>query len=67
MVDEKLYMYLSILPFAISLLLVWEDAVVQKPIYYMSKILRGVETIYAKIEKLVYALVTLARQLRPYF
>ena len=40
---------------AISLVLVREDQKQQKPIYYVSKALQGVEFRYYKIEKLVFA------------
>ena len=39
----------------------------KEPIYYTSKLLRDVETWYSKIEKMIYALITLARWLQSYF
>ncbi|KAK3020521.1 hypothetical protein RJ639_046210 [Escallonia herrerae] len=39
----------------------------QKPIYYVSKVLQDVETRYPKIDKIVLALIISARRLRPYF
>lgn len=42
--DEQLLPYLAILPNAVSSILVREDAGIQKPIYYMSKLLRDAET-----------------------
>ncbi|KAL0373750.1 UNVERIFIED_CONTAM: hypothetical protein Sradi_3290700 [Sesamum radiatum] len=37
------------------------------PIYYVSKVLNGVEGCYTPIEKMALALVVTARRLRPYF
>ena len=39
----------------------------QKPVYYASRALRGVEERYPPMEKLAFALVTTARKLKPYF
>jgi ribonuclease HI len=38
-----------------------------KPVYFVSKILKGAETRYQKIEKLALAVVSTARRLRQYF
>ncbi|KAK2997863.1 hypothetical protein RJ639_025561 [Escallonia herrerae] len=40
---------------------------VQKPIYYVSKVLQDVETQYPKIDMIALALIILARHRRPYF
>ena len=39
----------------------------QKPVYYTSRVLRGVEGRYLQIEKLAFALITISRKLRHYF
>ena len=39
----------------------------QKPVYNASRALRGVEERYPPMEKLAFALVTVARKLKPYF
>ncbi|KAK3031413.1 hypothetical protein RJ639_037411 [Escallonia herrerae] len=44
-----------------------EEDGVQKPIYYVSKVLQDVETRYPKIDKIALALIISARRLRPYF
>ncbi|KAK3014108.1 hypothetical protein RJ639_010287 [Escallonia herrerae] len=44
-----------------------EEDGVQKPIYYIIKVLQDVETRYPKIDKIALALIILARRLRPYF
>ncbi|GKV02599.1 hypothetical protein SLEP1_g15017 [Rubroshorea leprosula] len=64
---EILYLYLGISDEAISSVLVREEAKQQKPIYYISSVLHGVELRYPIAEKAALAVVTLARKLRPYF
>ena len=64
---EDLLLYLSISNWAISLVLVKNERCEQRPIYFTSKVLQGVETRYQKIEKVALAVVTIARRLRPYF
>ena len=44
-----------------------EEERVQKPVYYASRALCGVEERYPPMEKLAFALVTIARKLKPYF
>ena len=39
----------------------------QHPVYYCSRSLRGAEERYSRIEKLILALVTIARKIHPYF
>ncbi|KAK3017191.1 hypothetical protein RJ639_007842 [Escallonia herrerae] len=52
---------------AVSTVLIREEDGVQKPIYYVSKVLQDVETRYPKIDKITLALIISARRLRPYF
>ncbi|XP_062167005.1 uncharacterized protein LOC133873301 [Alnus glutinosa] len=52
---------------AVSSTLVRENAGIQKLVYFTSKALHGAEERYLRIEKLVFALIVLARRLRPYF
>ncbi|KAK3031150.1 hypothetical protein RJ639_035148 [Escallonia herrerae] len=52
---------------AVSTVLIREEDGVQKPIYYISKVLQDVETRYPKIDKIALALIISARRLRPYF
>ena len=40
---------------------------IQKPVYYVSKVLHGAELNYLVIEKFVLAMITASRKLRPYF
>ena len=44
-----------------------EEEKVQKPVYYVSCALRGAKERYPPMEKLTFALVMVARKLKPYF
>ena len=63
---EDLFMYLSVSDHAVSAVLL-RDRGVQYPVYYISKTLVDVETIYLPLEKLVLALVHATRKLPHYF
>ena len=64
---ELLTLYLAVSDFSTSAVLVRDRERVQHPVYYCSRALRGAEERYPKMEKLILALVTAARKLRPYF
>ena len=64
---ELLTLYLAVSDFSTSVVLVRDKERVQHPIYYCSRALRGAEERYPRMEKLILALVTIARKLRPYF
>ncbi|XP_050259010.1 uncharacterized protein LOC126704009 [Quercus robur] len=64
---EKLFLYVVVSPTTVSVALVREEDGVQKPVYFTSRALRGVEERYPQMEKLTFALVTVARMLKPYF
>ena len=64
---ETLFLNFAISDHTVNGVLVREDEGVQKSIYYVSKSLVQAETHYSIIEKLVLALITSARMLRPYF
>lgn len=51
----------------VSTVMVKEKRDEHKPIYYMSKVLQGVETKYFTIEKFAYAMVIIVRKMKPYF
>ena len=53
---EELVVYLSVSPTTVSAVLIREEDKVQKPIYYVIKVLMAVEIRYLKIEKLAFAL-----------
>ena len=64
---EELFLYLAISPATVSAALVREKDEVQKPIYFTSWALRGAEEKYPPMEKLTFALLTIAYKLKPYF
>ena len=65
--DEPLYLYLSIGYESIASVLVWEEGSQQYPVYYVSKILRGTEIRYPKLDKLAMIVVHTSKKLRQYF
>lgn len=64
---ETLYLYIAIFDSTISGLLVKDDRDEQRPIFYVSKMLKVAEIRYTVSEKIVFAVITSARKLRPYF
>lgn len=64
---ERLYLYLSVDPEVVSSVLVREELGVQRPVYYVSKVLHEAEVNYEDVEKMIFAIVVSARRLRPYF
>ena len=64
---EELYLYLAVSPHAVSSALIREEGKVQKPMYYVSRALRGAEGRYPLMEKLAFVLITASRKLRHYF
>jgi ribonuclease HI len=64
---EPLYLYLAVSPTAVSAALIREEANVQKPVYFISRALRGAEQRYMQMEKMAFALTIASRKLRPYF
>src|SRR5664279_3910716 len=64
---ESFVVYLATTGHAVSAALVREEGKEQRPIYFVSHVLRDAETRYTQIEKAAFALVKAARKLRPYF
>ena len=64
---ELLTLYLDASDFSTSAVLIRDKDRVQHSVYYCNRALRGAEERYPKMEKLIMALVTTARKLRPYF
>jgi len=62
-----LRLYFAVTEWAISFVLVQDQDQVQKPIYFMSKALQGLETRYQSLEKAALAVVFSTRRLRHYF
>jgi hypothetical protein len=53
--------------YAVSAALIMEDEGNQKPVYFVSQVLRDAETRYTPVEKMALALVMASRKLKPYF
>ncbi|XP_074336017.1 uncharacterized protein LOC141673183 [Apium graveolens] len=64
---EPLSLYIAAGPKAVSSALVREGGGTQNPIYYVSQVLKDVETRYPNLEKFALALVHSSRKLRQYF
>ncbi|GJX97490.1 reverse transcriptase domain-containing protein [Tanacetum coccineum] len=64
---ETLILYLTTSTEAISVILLIDRGNVQKPIYFISRVLQGKEVNYPNLKKVALALVHAARQLRRYF
>ncbi|XP_065624956.1 uncharacterized protein LOC136065547 [Quercus suber] len=64
---EDLYLYLAVLRVAVSAALVREEEGTQQLVYFISRGFRGAKERYPQMEKLAFALVTIARKLKPYF
>ncbi|KAI0515587.1 hypothetical protein KFK09_008252 [Dendrobium nobile] len=64
---EILYMYMAVSSQAISSVLVRMDDSIQRPVYYISKVLSDVEMRYPLADKTALALVFSARKLQSYF
>ncbi|KAL0322066.1 UNVERIFIED_CONTAM: Retrovirus-related Pol polyprotein from transposon.6 [Sesamum calycinum] len=62
-----LYLYQSSTSQVVSSVLVREEDSAQTPIYYVNKIINGVECRYPTIKKMALVLITTARKLLPYF
>ncbi|WJX68109.1 hypothetical protein P8452_52511 [Trifolium repens] len=64
---SPLLLYLAVSENALSSALVQEIEGEERPVYFVSKIFKGAETRYQKIEKLSLAIICTARRLRQYF
>jgi len=67
MVGIPTHLYLCVTERAVSTVLTQEKEKEQRPIYFVSRILQGVEMRYQKIEKAALAVVITTRRLRYYF
>ena len=65
--DEVLFAYIVVAPHAVSLVLIWMDNSIQRPIYYVSKVLQEAELRYLPLEKAILAVVQATRKLPHYF
>ena len=66
-VDEVLFAYIAVASHAVSLVLVQVDSGVQRPVYYMSKLLHEAEVRYLPLEKAILAVVHATCKLPYYF
>jgi RNase H-like domain found in reverse transcriptase len=67
MARETLFLYLAATWGVVSATLVQKEKDGQRPIYYVSRIIRDVKTRYPPIEKFSFALIIASQKLRPYF
>ena len=65
--NEVLFAYIAVAPYAVSLVLIWVDCGVQRPVYYVSKSLHEAEVRYLPLEKAILAVVLGTRKLPHYF
>jgi len=66
-VESPLPLYFAVTEKAISSVMLQEQDQAQKPIYFVSKVLRGPEVKYQAIEKAALAVVFSSRRLSYYF
>ena len=65
--DEVLFAYIAVAPYAISLVLIRIDGGVQGPVYYVSKSLHEAEVRYLPLEKAILAIMLGTHKLPHYF
>ncbi|KAJ4795108.1 Pol-polyprotein [Rhynchospora pubera] len=64
---ETLYLYVATSETAVSAALIRIEENQQKPVYFVSRILRDAEIRYPPIEKVAFAVMIAFRKLKPYF
>ena len=62
-----MFAYIAMASHTVSLMLVWVDGGVQRPVYYVSKSLHETEMHYLPLEKAILAVVHSTRKLPHYF
>ena len=65
--DEVLFAYIAVASYVVSLVLIWVDNGIQRPVYYVSKSLHKAEVRYLPLEKAILAVVHATRKLPHYF
>ena len=65
--DEVLFAYIVVAPYAVSLVLIRVDCGIQRPVYYVSKSPHEAEVRYLPLEKAILAIVLGTRKLPHYF
>ena len=66
-VDKVLFAYIVMTSHAVSLVLIRVDSGVQRPIYYVSKLLHEAEVRYLPLENIILAVVHATHKLPHYF
>ena len=66
-VDEILFAYIAMAPYAVSLVLIRVDSGIQQPVYHVSKLLHEAEVRYLPLEKAILAIVHGMRKFPHYF
>ena len=67
MVDEVLFAYIVVAFYVISFMLIRVDSGIQRPVYYVSKLLNEAKVRYLPLEKAILAVVHATRKLPHYF
>ena len=65
--DEVLFAYIAVAPYAVSLVLIRVDGGVQRLVYYVSKSLHETEVCYLPLEKAILTVVLGTSKLSHYF
>ena len=65
--DEVLFTYIAVASYVMSLVLMWDENGVQRPVYYVNKLLHEVEGRYLPLERAILAVVHATRKLPHYF
>ena len=65
--DEVLFAYIAVASHAVSLVLIWVDNGMQRPVYYVSKSLHETEVCYLLLKKAILAVVHATCKLPYYF
>ena len=65
--NEVHFAYIAVASYVVSLVLIWVDNGVQRPVYYVSKSLHEAEIRYLPLEKAILAVVLGTRKLPHYF
>ena len=66
-VDEVLFAYIAVASHAMSLVLIWVDNGMQRPVYYVSKSLHEAKVCYLPLENANLAVVHATHKLPHYF
>ena len=65
--NEVLFAYIALAPYAVNLVLIRVDCGIQRPVYYVSKLLHEAEVRYLPLEKAILAVVLGTYKLPYYF